>query len=66
MPANSAAVVPTLATSRASIPTVAARAPYFCRMSPARPCPVTTPIRALRDWNSTRAMVETRRTQSSW
>ena len=59
MPANSAVVVPTFATNNAVIDNTPARAPYLCRISPARPCPVTTPIRAPRSWNSTNAMVET-------
>ena len=65
MPANSAVVVPMLANRSAEIDSIPARAPYRCRMSPANPWPVTTPILAPKSWNRIKATVETSRTQSS-
>ncbi len=65
IPANSAHVVPTLATTRKSNASAVARMPYRSRISPVSPCPVTTPIRAPSSWKSTRAAVETTSTQSS-
>lgn len=64
MPANSAVVVPMFASSSAAIDSTPARAPYRCRIRPARPWPVTTPMRAPRSWNRIRATVETVSTHS--
>lgn len=66
MPANSAQVVPRLATTSAATARAARRTPYASRTSPVRPWPVTTPMRAPRSWNSTSATVDSNSTHSSW
>jgi hypothetical protein len=50
MPANSATVSPRLAASIVSTAKLAQRMPKRSRMSPDRPCPVASPMRAPTSW----------------
>ena len=65
MPANSAVIVPTFASTKAPALKVPDLAPYFWRIKPIIPWRVTTPIRAAKSCRTISANMDATNTQSS-